>query len=117
MKSVIIKLITLAENLIIPDVTKTEFNYCFIIHCAMENIQNVLCEMQHTKQPHHLKPFKCLRSLAKAVLRMRTARGIVSTYNWIADYTIIMLVHKITRTLKISRGLLANQNADSEYKV
>ena len=83
----------------------------------MENIQNVLCEMQHTKQPHHLKPFKCLRSLAKAVLRMRTARGIVSTYNWIADYTIIMLVHKITRTLKISRGLLANQNADSEYNV
>ena len=117
MKSVIIKLITLAENLIIPDITKTEFNYCFIIHCAMENIQNLLCEMQHTKRPHHLKPFKCLRSLAKGVLRMRTARGIICTYDLIADYTIIMLVHKITRILKISRRLLANQNADSEYNV
>ena len=39
-------LITLAETLIIPDVTKTEFNYCFIIHCFMENIQKLLCEMQ-----------------------------------------------------------------------
>ena len=35
------KLITLAETLIIPDITKTEFNYCF-----MENIQKLLCEMQ-----------------------------------------------------------------------
>ena len=34
------------EPLIIPDITKTEFNYCFIIHCFMENIQKLLCEMQ-----------------------------------------------------------------------
>ena len=27
---------------------------------------------------------------------LRTAHGIISTYNWIADYTIIMLVQKIT---------------------
>ena len=31
--------------------------------------------------------------------------------------TIIMLVHKIMWILEISRGLLANQNADSEYNV
>ena len=36
---------TLAETLIIPDITKTEFNYCFIIQCFMENIQKLLCEM------------------------------------------------------------------------
>ena len=48
---------------------------------------------------------------------VRTAHGIVCTYNWIADYTIIMLVHKIMWILKVSRGLLANQNADSEYNV
>ena len=40
------RLITLAETLIIPDITKTEFNYCFIIHCFMENIQKLLCEIQ-----------------------------------------------------------------------
>ena len=40
-------IITLAETLIIPDITKTElFNYCFIIHCFMENIQKLLCEIQ-----------------------------------------------------------------------
>ena len=38
----------------------------------------------------------CSRSLAKVVLRMRTARDIICRYNWIADYTIIMLAHKIT---------------------
>ena len=40
------RLITLAETLIIPDITKTKFNYCFIIHCFMENIQKLLREMQ-----------------------------------------------------------------------
>ena len=40
------RLITLAETLTSPDVTKTEFNYCFIIHCFMENIQKLLREMQ-----------------------------------------------------------------------
>ena len=34
--------------------------------------------------------------LAKGVLRMRIARLIICRYNWIADYTIIMLIHKIT---------------------
>ena len=48
---------------------------------------------------------------------VRTAHGIVCRYNWMADYTIIMPVHKITRILKISRGLLTNQNADSEFNV
>ena len=73
----------------------------------MESIQKLLCEMQvefilkkytdkRTKRPHRSKPFKC---------------------NWIADYAIIMLVDKITWILKITSGLLANQNADSEYNV
>ena len=48
---------------------------------------------------------------------VRSAHGIICTYNCIADYTIIMLVHRITRILRISRGLLANQNADSEHNV
>ena len=30
-------LITLTETLIIPDITKTESNNCFIIHCFEEN--------------------------------------------------------------------------------
>ena len=32
-----LRLITLAETLIIPDITKTESNNCFIIHCFEEN--------------------------------------------------------------------------------
>ena len=32
------RLITLAETLIIPDITKTSSNYCFIIHCFMEGV-------------------------------------------------------------------------------
>ena len=40
------RLITLAETLIIPNITKTEFNYCFIIHRFMVNIQKILCGMQ-----------------------------------------------------------------------
>ena len=38
------RLIALTE--IIPDITTTEFNYCFIMHCFMENIQKLLWEMQ-----------------------------------------------------------------------
>ena len=40
-----LKLITLAETSIIPDITKTEFNYCYIMHCFVENIQKLLCEI------------------------------------------------------------------------
>ena len=32
-----LRLITLTEILIIPNITKTESNYCFIIHCFEEN--------------------------------------------------------------------------------
>ena len=40
------RMITLAETLTIPEITKTEFNYCFTIQRLMENIKNLLCEMQ-----------------------------------------------------------------------
>ena len=32
-----LRLITLTETLIIPDITKTESNNCFVIHCFEEN--------------------------------------------------------------------------------
>ena len=32
-----LRLITLTESLIIPDITKTESKNCFIIHCFEEN--------------------------------------------------------------------------------
>ena len=32
-----LRLITLTETLIIPDITKTESNNCYIIHCFEEN--------------------------------------------------------------------------------
>ena len=36
-RSRMLRLITLTETLIIPDITKTESNNCFIIHCFEEN--------------------------------------------------------------------------------
>ena len=39
-------MITLAKTLVIPDITKTEVNYYFIIYCFMENIPKLLCKMQ-----------------------------------------------------------------------
>ena len=72
---------------------------------------------QTHKRQHHSKPFKCSSSLVKGVLRMRTERCIICRYNWIADYSIIMLVHKITWIFKINRGPLANQKADTGYNV
>ena len=41
-----LRLITLASTLIISDITKAEFNFCFVIHCFMENIQKLSREMQ-----------------------------------------------------------------------
>ena len=40
------RLITLVETFIILDITKTEFSYCLLTHCFMENIQKLLCEME-----------------------------------------------------------------------
>ena len=64
-------------------------------------MQKLLCEMQvdfictskytRTNAPssRSLETIQVLAlSLAKGVLRMRTARGIICTYNWIADYAI-----------------------------
>ena len=94
----------------------------------MENIQKLLCEMQVVficackiqGQTHQAAAsVETIQVLALFSQRcaMRTAHFTIYTYNWIADYAIIMLVHKIMWILKISRGLLANQNADSEYNV
>ena len=57
------------------------------------------------------------KELPYGVLPMCTVCGVICRYNWIADYTIIMLVRRITCILKVSRGPLANQNAESEYNV
>ena len=53
---------TLAETLIIRDIS-----YCFIIHCFMENIQKLLCEMQDficaSKNTRTNAPIKAAASL------------------------------------------------------
>ena len=36
-QSQVLRLITLTETLIISDITETESNNCYIIHCFMEN--------------------------------------------------------------------------------
>ena len=61
------RLITLSSTLIIPDITKIE-----TITASLETIQ-------------------VLALFSIGVLSMRTAHNIICRYNWIADYTIIML--------------------------
>ena len=73
----------------------------------MENIHKLLCEMQVDficackiqGETHEVAaPLETIRVLALFSQRcaVRTAHDIICTYNWIADYTIIMLVHRIT---------------------
>ena len=64
------RLITLTETLIIPDITKTESNNCFIIHCFEENndkriIAAITVYFQTLKNVQRIeKPFllRCLRT-------------------------------------------------------
>ena len=44
-----LRLITLTETLIIPDVTKTESNNCFIIYCFEENNDKRIIALPHKK--------------------------------------------------------------------
>ena len=64
------RLITLTETLIIPDITKTESNNCFIIHCFEENndkrvIASIIIYFQTHKNVQRIeKPFllRCLQT-------------------------------------------------------
>ena len=43
-------IITPAETLIIPDITNASFNYCFIIHCFMFEMQvDIICASKNTR--------------------------------------------------------------------
>jgi len=81
----------------------------------MENVQTLLCEMQG--QTHQAAASLETIQVLKSLQTIQVLKCIICKYNWIPDFTIIMLVHKITWILQIGRGLLANQNADSEYNV
>jgi len=68
----------------------------------MENTQKLLCgrkiQGQTLQAAASLENIQLLKSLQTIqVPKVRTAHGIICRYNWIADYTIIMLVHKITK--------------------
>ena len=65
-----LRLITVTSTLIIPDITKTESNNCFIIHCFEENnekriIAAITVYFQTLKNVQRIeKPFllRCLRT-------------------------------------------------------
>ena len=65
-----LRLITLTETLIIPDITKTSSNNCFIVHCFEENndqriIAAITVYFQTLKNVQRIeKPFllRCLRT-------------------------------------------------------
>ena len=44
-----LRLITLTETLIIPDITNTESNICFITHCFEENNDKRIIALPHKK--------------------------------------------------------------------
>ena len=51
-----LRLITLTETLIIPDITKTESNNCFIIHCYLQVISQFLAgSMKRIEKPFLLR--------------------------------------------------------------
>ena len=58
-RSLRLRLITLPETLIIPDITKTETNNCFIIHCFEVISQLLAGSMKRTEKPFLLR---CLRT-------------------------------------------------------
>ena len=54
-----LRLITLTETFIIPDITKTESNNCFIIHCFEVISQFLAGSMKRIEKPFLLR---CLRT-------------------------------------------------------
>ena len=53
-----LRLITLAETLLIPDITKTEFSYCFIMHCFVEN-PVIVCDCECECECEYCLPWDC----------------------------------------------------------
>jgi len=54
-----LRLMTLASTLIVPDITKTESNNCFIIHCFEVISQFLAGSMKRIEKPFLLR---CLRT-------------------------------------------------------
>ena len=49
-----LRLITLTETLIIPDITKTRSNNCFIIHCFKDNKDKCIMLKKRFDHPCHI---------------------------------------------------------------
>ena len=47
-------MLTVTETLIIPDITKTESNNCFIIHCFKENKDKRIMLKKRFDHPCHI---------------------------------------------------------------
>ena len=59
-----LRLITLTETLIILDITKTESNNCFVIHCFEENNdKRIIAAITVYFQTLNLEIMHCVRSL------------------------------------------------------
>ena len=59
-----LRLITLTETLIIPDIAKTESNDCFIIHCFEENNdKRIIAAITVYFQTLNLEIMHCARNL------------------------------------------------------
>ena len=87
-----LRLITLTETLIIPDITKTESNNCFIIHCFEEKLTYLLsyfavCELDIA-----------VRALDIA-LGNHALRAQPTDYSLICRYRLVNNLNKNKRTL------------------
>ena len=59
-----LRLITLTETLIIPNITKTESTNCFIVHCCEENNdKRIIAGITVYFQTHNLEIMHCVRDL------------------------------------------------------
>ena len=109
-----LRLITLTETLIIPDITKTESNNCFIIHCFEEKTYLLLSYL--------LLSYFAVRELDIAVCALDISLGNHALSAQPTDYSLICryrLVNNLYVALfaRINCRLLTNEKTDGDYNV
>ena len=59
--------------------SKAESNYCYIVHCFMENVQTLLCEMQG--QTHQAAASLETIQVLKSLQTIQVLKCIICKYN------------------------------------
>ena len=111
-----LRLITLTEALIIPDITKNESNHCFIIHCFEENndkrIIAAITVYFQTLKNVQLSDKQIFTVFIKEIMHCAQP----SDYSLICRYRLVNNL-KVALFPRINCRLLANEKTDGDYNV